>query len=465
MTGLSQRLGGRTGLLGLVTLTVVGVAVLGNFTGVVRSLLEERGKREVVAIFPSTQQLRSGSYVRVRGIDVGKVQRLESIDGGRSTRVTMLVDDDGAGPLYRDAHASLRWRTILGSAFYIDIDPGHVSDGTLDGPIPRAQTSTQIELEDITSVFRNGARAGVQTLPGELSTALSDHETPARLLGDVADEAPAIAKGVGALRGQRRDADLQQLVTSTSDVVDVLGRSRNALHDLVDGAAATLATTGQRGAAIDATLSLSAAALRRTTTTMRALQQTLAIADPVVAALQRPAGKVGPTLAKLNPTVRDADTLLTKAVPLLKDLRPTARSLARTAQKGLPLLTELEPSIDRVDERILPYLAAKDEGTGNTTIQAIGGFAAAWGGGFAGQRDANGGLLRFALSAGSAPLYLPCQTYVNNPDKAKQIECESLQKTLDRIFTYNPLGPPPGTRDSPVPPSDERPPAARRARK
>jgi phospholipid/cholesterol/gamma-HCH transport system substrate-binding protein len=314
-----------------------------------------------------------------------------------------------------------------------------------------------VELEDLTSVFRNGAMAGLQTLPGELSKGVSDHDTPARLLRDVAAAAPAIAKGVGAARGQHRDADLQRLVSATADVVDVLGHSAPRLRDVISGAAATLQTTGDHGAAIDATLRMSPAVLRRTTATVHRLDATLSIADPVVAALQRPAAKVGPTLAKLNPTVRDADTLLTKAVPLLDDLRPTARSLSRTAQKGLPVLTGLEPSIDRLNDTILPYLGTKDAGTGNTTIQAIGGFAAAWGGGFAGQRDANGGLLRFALSAGSAPLYLPCQTYINNPDKAKAIECESLQKTLDRAFSYNPLGPPPGTAESDVPPSDDRP--------
>ncbi|HEX6387824.1 MAG TPA: MlaD family protein, partial [Solirubrobacteraceae bacterium] len=223
----------RTAWIGLATTTVVLVAVLGNFTGIVRNLLYDSGKHEIVAIFPTTQQLRDGNYVRVRGIDVGKVKRVEPVDGGRATRVTMLVDDV-AGPLYRDAHASLRWRTILGSAFYIEIDPGHAGDGKLDGPIPRAQTSTQVELEDLTTVFRNGARSGLQRLPGELSTALGDHDTPARLFEQVADDAPDIAKGIDALRGQRRDADLQQLVSATSKVVDVLGRSRAQLHDVVD---------------------------------------------------------------------------------------------------------------------------------------------------------------------------------------------------------------------------------------
>ncbi|MCW3013055.1 MAG: mammalian cell entry protein [Solirubrobacterales bacterium] len=463
MSALSQRVGGRTRLIGLIMLTVVGLVVIGNFTGILRRLISERGTHEIVAIFPSSQQLRTGNFVRVHGVDVGKVKALESVDGGRATRVTMLVDD-AAGELHRDAHANLRWRTILGSAFYVDVDPGHASDGKLDGPIPQAQTSGQVELDDVTSIFKDGARTGLQRMPGELSQTFSDHALPAKLLNDVADNAPDIAKGVGALRGQQQDADLQHLVTSTAKLVDVLGRSQAELHDVVSGAAATLQSTGAHAGAIDDTLALSPGVLQRTDATVTDLNRTLDVADPVVDELKRPAGQVGPTLAKLNPTVRDADTLLTSAVPLLKDLRPTARSLSRTAQKGVPVLNGLDSSIDRVNDTILPYLAAKDPGTGNTTTNAIGGFAAAWGGGFAGQRDANGGLLRFALTAGSAPIYLPCQTYINNPDKAKAIECESLQKTLERVFSYNPLGAPPGTADSGILPTDPLPPANRKRR-
>jgi phospholipid/cholesterol/gamma-HCH transport system substrate-binding protein len=460
MSRFSQRLGGRMELIGFVTLSVVGILVFGNFTGIVRSILAERGTHEVTAILPTSQQLRAGSYVRMRGVDVGKVSRLQSIDRGRATRVTMQIEDS-AGDLHKDARVSIRWRTILGSAFYVELDPGHASDGPLSGPIPRSQTSTQVELDDVTSIFQNGARKGLQTLPGELSKALGDHDTPARLLNDVADAAPDIAKGIDALRGQQPDADLQQLVSSTSKLVDVLGRSRTDLHDVIAGAAATLQTTGAHAGAIDSALALSPAVMERTTTTVRRLNTTLDLADPLVAELKRPAGQVGPTLAKLNPTVRNADALLSSAVPLLRDLRPSARSLARTAQKGVPVLDGLDASIDRINDTVLPYLAAKDPGTGLSTTHAIGGFAAAWGPGFAGQRDINGGLLRFAVSAGSAPLYLPCQTYINNPDKAKAIECESLQKTLDRVFSYNPLAPAPGTAESNLPPSDATPPATR----
>lgn len=450
----SPNLGGRTTLVGLVTIVVLLAVILGNFTGIARNLLNGAGKREVQAVFASSQQLRKGNPVRIDGVEVGKVTDIQSRDGGRRTQVTMRIEKS-AGDLYADAAATLRIRTVLGAAFIVDLDRGHASDGALSGPIPLAHTSNQVELDDVTGIFRNGARKGLQTLPRELSAALSDHAVPAQLLGQVADASPDLKKALGAARGQEQDLDLQGLVSGAAKTVDILGASPGQLRDVVSGAAATLETTGAHAAAIGSTLDRSPGVMRRTNLTLTQLDQTLELADPLVGSLRRSAGQVGPTLRVLNPTVRSADTLLNNAVPLLRDLRPSARSLSRTATKGLPLLREIQPSVDRLDHTILPYLAAKDPGTGKSTTVMIGGTFAGLGAGSAGQMDANGHFLRFALSAGSAPLYLPCQTYINNPDKAKQVECESLQATLARVFSYNPLAPAPGT-DGPSPPTSTR---------
>lgn len=454
-TSTSQRLGGRTTVVGLTTIVVLLTVILANFTGIARNLLGSVGKREVQAVFATTQQLRTGNDVRIDGVNVGKVTAIDGQDAGRRTLVTMRIEKS-AGRLYRDARANLRIRTVLGAAFIVDLDRGHAADGELGGPIPLTRTSGQVEVDDVTGIFRDGARRGLQRLPKELSAALRDREVPAALLGTTADVSPDVERALSAMRGQQQDTDLQRLVTGTAKTVDILGASPGQLRQVVAGAAATLQTTGAHARAIGQTLDRSPAVLRRTDATLARLERTLDLADPLVAALRRPAGQVGPTLGVLNPTVRQADRLLTSAVPLLRDLRPAVRSLARTAKKGVPLQAEVQPSIDRVDETILPYLAAKDPGTGKSTTVMIGGTFAGLGAGSAGQEDTNGHFLRFALSAGSAPLYLPCQTYINNPDKARQIECEKLQDTLARLFSYDPLAPTPGTEDGAPPPARRR---------
>lgn len=444
MSSLSTRLGGRQSVVGLVTIVVLGLVVIGNFSGIGRRLLEGGGSRTVTAMFASAQQLRVGGPVRVNGVDAGRITRITAQDGGRRAKVEMSLMSS-AGPLYADASANLRWRTLLGQAFYVSLDRGHPGHGELRGVIPSGRTTNQVEVEDLTSVFRGGARRALQTLPQQLADGLSNPAAVGDALGAVARISPDVERGVRGLRGSQPDADLRHLVASTAKVVDVIGRSPGQLRDVVSGAAATLDTTGAHAAALQRTLSQAPGVLRRTDLTLAQLDTTLGLADPLVRRLEQPATQVGPTLARLNPTVRGADRLLHRAVPLLRDLRPTVRSLARTSRSGLPLLTELQPSLDRLQNTILPYLAAKDPGTGKSTTVMIGGTFAGLGSETAGQEDAQGHMLRFALTAGSAPLYLPCQTYINNPDKAKAVECQSLQTTLNALVHYNPLAPAPGS--------------------
>ncbi|MCW3010710.1 MAG: hypothetical protein JWO90_1114 [Solirubrobacterales bacterium] len=444
MSSLGARLGGRTSLVGLVTMLLVGTVVLANFTGIGRKLLSGDEARTVTAMLANAQQLAVGNPVRVDGVDAGRVAKITAVDGGRWARVEMDVAED-AGPLYADAGANLRWRTVLGSSFFLDLDRGTAGRGELRGTIPAERTTNQVELEDVAGVFRKGARRGLQTLPGELGTALEDDTAVGNALESLARISPDTEKGIRGLRGTRPEIDLRRLVGSTADVVEVLGRSPAELRQVVAGAAATLETTGSRAAAIQSTLTKAPGVLQRTNLTLGQLDGTLALATPLVRDLRAPAGRVGPTLKALNPTVRGADTLLRTAVPLLEDLRPTVRSLARTATSGLPLLTELQPSIDRLQQTILPYLAEVDPGTGKSTTVMIGGTFAGLGSETAGQEDAQGHVLRFALTAGSAPLYLPCQTYVNNPDKAQVAQCQDLQRTVNSVFDYKPLSPVPGS--------------------
>jgi hypothetical protein len=59
--------------------------------------------------------------------------------------------------------------------------------------------------------------------------------------------------------------------------------------------------------------------------------------------------------------------------------------------------------------------------------------------------DANGHLIRFPATLGSSPISsLPCQTYINNPDKQSFIACQSLDKALETYLAYDPFGTTPG---------------------
>lgn len=428
-------------LLGVITIGVVAALIVGDFTGVLRGAFGGGG-RTVKAVFSDTQQLTKGDFVRIQGVDVGHVTGIRLDPGARHATVTMSLDSS-AGPLYADARASLRWRTVLGASYAMSLDRGTPSAGSLGSQtIPLSRTSNQVELDDVAAFDRGSVQRGLQTIPGELARALRDPQPPTQALGTLADISPAVTTGVGALRGQTLDSDLRTAIAASARTVRALDAPNNELQTLVAAASATLRTTAIAGGDISTTIAQAPATLQSADTTVKQLNTTLRAADPLIARLTPTAPAIASTVAQLHPTVTGLDGLLRKAVPLLDALRPAVGSLADAARRGLPLLENLTPSFDRVNNTILPYLGETDPGTQHTTSEMIGGTFTGLGSGATAQMDANGHFIRFPVTAGSSPLYLPCQTYYGNPDKAKLVECQSLEHALQTYLSYSPLGPP-----------------------
>lgn len=452
---MSARLGSlgadRDALIGAVTVAAVTLFVILGMTGAITALFDGGETRTVRALFADTQQLRVGDGVRIDGVKAGEVTDTELSPDRRSSLVTMKVEEQ-AGPIYADAGAILRFQTVLGGKFYVDIERGSAARGRLAGTIPVARTARQVEIDDIARVIRGDSARGLQTMPGELATALADEDLPARLLDTVGDVAPAVRRGVGALRGRDVDRDLRGLVADTARTVRALDAPDEQLRTVVTGAAATVSATASRSRAIRSSLRTTPVTLAEIRRTTRRLDRTLGIADPLLTRLQEPARAVAPAFRTLRPVLVDANGLARRAEPLLDALRPGVRSLAGAARRGLPLVEELLPSLDRVDQTILPYLAEKDPGTGKSTAVMIGGSFAGLAAGAGGQMDANGHFIRFPASVGNAPLNsLPCQLYINNPDSAQIAACNDLTEAVSTFFSYKPLAPTPGTADDPDP--------------
>ncbi|PTL58167.1 MlaD family protein [Paraconexibacter algicola] len=440
-----KALRGNDAALGLVALTVAILVLVLGMTGAISRLFDNAQTRTVRAAFADSQQLRPEDGVRIQGLEAGEVTKTELSDDGRTTLVTMEVETDKGG-LYADAGAVTRFQTVLGGRFYVDLQRGSAARGPLRGTIPASRTGRQVEIDDVASVVRGDAASGLRTLPGELATALEDEQAPARLLDRVADAAPDIETGVGALRGQDLDRDLRDLVSETAKTVSALDGPRDELRTVISGAATTLGTIADRGDDVRALAARAPATLRQVDLTTARLDRTLTLANPLVKRLQPAADDVAPTFRALRPVIADADALATRAKPLVRALRPAVTSLAGAAKAGLPLLEELEPSLDRLDDVILPYLAEKDSGTGKSTAVMIGGTFAGLAAGAGGQMDANGHFIRFPATVGSSNLSsIPCQVYLNNPDAEQLVACQTLQEALGTFFGYQPLGPTPGT--------------------
>jgi virulence factor Mce-like protein len=451
MTAIRGRLGeDRDVLIGGLALLLAAAFVIGGLNGTLRGLFTSQPTRIVRAVFADTQRLSAGDDVRIAGVDAGSVQRITLNPAQQTSTVTISLDTS-AGPVYANASASLRYKTVLGGAFYVDLERGTPDRPSLgNAVIPVSRTSNQIELDNITTALNSGAQAGLRTLVREFAQALRNHQAPATLFNTIADQSPGLAAGVGALRGQQQDFDLQTVVRNTAAALGALNTPANDVQTVIAGAAATLQTTAARAGDIRSTLQLAPGTESQVNATLGKLRVTLALADPLIAKLQRPAVQVAPTFSVLRPTLVNASELLNRAVPLLRDLRPATSSLAQTARVGLPLLDAVTVSLDRTNNAILPSLSQVDPGTQKTTAVMIGGTFAGLGAGAGGQMDSNGHFIRFPATLGSSPLNsLPCQLYISNPDAKQLIACNSLGQALSTYLNYNPLGPPPGSSAAP----------------
>ena len=415
-----------SGLIVLITVVV--------FSGIYRKPFEP-ASHKVTADFERATQLHSGDEVRIDGNIDGKVASVEPSPDGQSARVTMNVNDD-AGPIYADATARLRFKTLLGASFYVDLNRGNESAGDLGGQvIPSEHTGVQTEIEDLTNSWRDGAGPGFQTLPHELAKAFSNPNALPDLLKYADQIAPEATRAVNAVRGLNQDQDLQDLVATAAKTADALDSNESDLHTLVSGAASTVEVTGNRSAEIQQTLHEGPGVTSDLTNTLARLNTTLDITSGLVNRLNPAADNVGPTLQKLRPTLVSTSGLLHDATPLVKLLQPTVSGLANAGGNGIPFVNGLIPSLNRTDNTILPYLWRKDPVTGKPTTTMIGSNLASFTD-IASFMDTNGHFIRFPASGGDSSTYIPCTSKYINGGASALAACDDLNTAISEYLNY-----------------------------
>ncbi len=431
MKALRRRLHGISdAALGTAAAALVIALVLAIETGMVSHLLNPPGNRTLTATFTDARQLAPGDPVRITGVNVGSVDSLSL--HGRAAVVTMKLQGS-AGPIYRNASAQLRFRTLLGGDLYVDLDRGTPAAGRLGSmTIPASRTGSQVELDDVTSVIQGQARQGLQTMPGQLATALGDSRYPARSLQALAAQSPSLAGGLRAMRGEQ-PGDVQTLIDSANTTVQALDQPDGQLRELVSGTASLLQATSAEQTNLERTIQIAPGLLERADATMGSLNDTLHLANPLLVSLESSAPAVAPTVARLRNTVDPADVLLRRATPLLRDLRPAVSSLAVASQKALPLLDQITPSLSQLADQILPYMGEIQPDTKHSLAEMIGPAMAGLGA-MGAYEDNNGHFARFPATAGSESFYLPCQADFNPSQTQQLLACETIAQAFGQLF-------------------------------
>jgi phospholipid/cholesterol/gamma-HCH transport system substrate-binding protein len=112
---------------------------------------------EYSAIFSDTSGLRAGQFVRASGVEVGKVVKVQPIDGATRARVDFNVDKNL--PLYQQTGAAVRYLNLIGD-HYLELTRGD-SDRPLSpgSTIPIERTQPALDLDALLGGFRPLFRA------------------------------------------------------------------------------------------------------------------------------------------------------------------------------------------------------------------------------------------------------------------------------------------------------------------
>jgi virulence factor Mce-like protein len=365
----------------LVALVVLAIACVGVYFGFAKKVPFTHGFR-MNAVFENANSIRPNSPVRIAGVNVGKVTKIERFKDTDASLVTFELKQD-ALPVHKDATAKIRPRIFLEGNFFVDLQPGTPSSPTIgDGDtIPMSQTAAPVQLGDVLTSLPQDTRTSLQDVLRDYGDALTDPptaaddanadpdsrgKTAAQSLNDNFDNAGPALRDTSivneALLGLRPD-DLSTIVKSVGTISGALDRNESQLKDLVSNFNDTMAIFAGESTNLQASIRELQPTLRVTNRTLDDLNA----AFPATRAFAReilPGVKETPATVKASfPWIRQTRALLqpSELQGVARELSPATQDLAKAIDATNELLPQTDLASKCISRVILP--------TGDIVIQ------------------------------------------------------------------------------------------------
>jgi phospholipid/cholesterol/gamma-HCH transport system substrate-binding protein len=340
-----MRRGGRGGLDGFKA-GVLAVVVIGLFTYFGFSKSNPfANPYELHAIFDTANRLKERSPVRIAGVNVGKVTKVEPMeDGSGKARVTMEIADDGL-PIKKDAELKIRSRLFLEGNYFVDLHPGRpdspeIDSGSTIGP---NQTAAPVQYLQVLTALQSETRQDLQRLLKEYSNAL---------------------RGRGARGFNQAIRHWEEAWRTTSQVNDAyLGQEPHDLTRVLDGQARVYGAMSSNEEALKDLIT----GLNVTMSGFARQEDNLRAAIPELRDVLR---EGRPALASLN-------SALPEIRAFARDALPGARSSVATLDAQIPFIRQARKLVSNRELRGLaarlraavPYMTRLNQGTALTLEQ------------------------------------------------------------------------------------------------
>jgi phospholipid/cholesterol/gamma-HCH transport system substrate-binding protein len=314
------------------------------------------GRYTVTAEFSDVRGLVQGAQVRLAGVTVGSVGRIWLGPDGWP-RAQLSIDDDVS--MRAGGTAAVRLASLSGEFNrYVSVVQGsgpRLGSGAL---IPRARTTSPVEVDDALSTFDPATRRALtETLTGMRTTLTG--EGPA--LQETLRSTAAALGEVTRLSDQldRDGSSLQTLLRSGHTLASTLAQRTPQLEHAVDQTAALLHTVAGRAgeiatsvAALPQGLDAAHAALASVKTFIAPTTRLLTEIGPAVDELPATAAELRNALVSASPALGRAATLAQLAPPAAQQFEPVLHAAGPLLPLMTPVLTRLGPMLDQLRVRL-----------------------------------------------------------------------------------------------------------------
>jgi virulence factor Mce-like protein len=342
--------------IGIVALAVVCAGLYLGFT----KAIPFTPHYEIKAAFASSNNIRPGSPVRIAGVEIGKVTKIERASpGGHGAILTLRINKEGR-PIHSDATAKIRPRIFLEGNFFVDMTAGSPSAPEMkDGQtIPVQQTATPVQLDEVLTALQSDTRADLKILLREYGKAL-DGAGAKGFNRSIPYWEPAYRDSsvvADAMRGETGH-DLSGYIKNAGAVAEALDRNRGRLRSLVTDFNTTAAAFAREDGNLNAAVGELPRTLRATYPALGALNDAFPPLRALARELRPGVQSAGPTLDAAQPFIHQLRGLVSEPElrGLTADLKPTVPHLAKLVDRSVPLLHQVRRTSSCNNEVIHPW--------------------------------------------------------------------------------------------------------------
>ncbi|HEY4097351.1 MAG TPA: MlaD family protein [Baekduia sp.] len=413
----------------LVGTFVLLLAVLAAYAGFHKHVPFTHGFR-VNAVFENANNVRPNSPVRIAGVNIGKVKKVQAYKGGdgNASLVTMEIDKAGL-PIHKDATLKVRPRIFLEGNEFVDLSPGTPEAPTIsDGDtLPITQTAAPVQFDQLLTALQSDTRADLQRLLEGYGTALTyqpttaddvgqdpavQGKTAAQALNASIDDAPGALKNASIVNNAflgLAQHDLSGLVDNTAKVTKALSRNEDSLKGFVTNFNTTMASLASHQSDLKQSIGLLGPTLEHTNSALTHLDasfpNTRAFAKEILPGVQATPASIDAAL----PWIAQTHKLVgpDELGGLTKELAPATTDLAKLVNGSLTALPQADLVSQCVTHTILPTGDIKIQDGQFTSNEEN--YKEFWYSmvGLAGESqnfDGNGHYVRFAVGGGNTTL-------------------------------------------------------------